>query len=251
MRYLLSSLIAFGLIVDLTSGQTIIITPTPPPGVLPEYRPILMGPEANSLVNQIDRQSIAERSQNNQEVKFYCVVNKSGKVISSATYRATPGSDALEQELQKHLDSAVFIPAIHDRKTVDAVYYGTAMFGVVNGRPRLRIFSNQQEDELAAQHDFISPQPYFGGDSKFLGFHYPKKANGKVSGLAELALEVGQDGNLKNMSVVYEYPPDNGFGDAAIADFTGTKFIPAFRDGKPVECAIRLPVFYQAKEPRP
>ena len=153
--------------------------------------------------------------------------------------------DALEQELQKHLDSALLIPAIHDHKTVDAVYYGTATFGVVNGRPRLRIFSNQQEDELAAERDFISPQPYFGGDSKFLGFHYPKKANGKVSGLAELALEVDQDGNVKNMSVAYEYPSDNGFGDAAIADFTGAKFIPAFRDGKPVECAIRLLVYYQ------
>ena len=249
MRYLLFSLITFGLVVDLASGQTVAITPTPSPGALPKYRPILMGSEPNSLINQMDRASIGERSPKNQEVMFYCVVNRNGKVISGATYRGSPGSDALEQELNKHLETSTFVPGVRDYKTVDAIYYGTATFAMVNGRPRLRIFSNQQYDELADEKDFIAPQPYFGGDSKFLGLHYPKKADGTVSGLAELALQVDQDGNIKAMKVVCEYPPDSGFGDAATADFTGAKFIPAFRDGQPVECAIRLLVYYQAKEP--
>ena len=210
-----------------------------------------MGSEPNSLVNQINRAAIADRSPTYQEIMFYCVINRNGKVISGATYRGSPGSEALEQEVKNHLESSTFIPAIHDSKPVDAIYYGTAVFTMVVGMPRLRIFSNQQYNELAAENDFIAPQPYFGGDSKFLGLHYPKKANGKVNGLAELALVVDQDGNVKEMNVVYEHPTDSGFGDAAKADFTETKFLPAFRNGQPVECAIRLPVFYQAKEPRP
>ena len=206
-----------------------------------------MGPGANSLINLLDGKAIGEQSADGQEVMFYCIVNKNGKVISSATYRASPGSDPLEKELNKRLNNAIFVPAIHDYKAVDAVYYGTARFSVFNGRPRVRIFSNQQFEEVAAESDFISPQPYFGGDSKFLGLHYPKKANGKVNGMAELSLHVDQEGNLKEMNVAYENPAESGFGDAAIIDFTGAKFIPAFRDGEPVECTIKLPVFYQAR----
>ena len=43
-----------------------------------------------------------------------------------------------------------------------------------------------------------------------------------------------------------EYPADSGFGEAALADFEGAKFVPAFRNGEPVACSIRLPVYYQA-----
>ncbi len=252
MRYFSLALLVLGLIVGPALGQ-VVTTSTPAPSTksseaLPQYRPILMGEEANALINKIDRETVGERSPSDQEVMFYCIVNKNGKVVSSSTYRASPGSDALEHELRRRMDSSVFIPGVYDGKIVDAVYYGTATFRMVNGTPRLRIFSNQQFDEVAAESDFIGPQPYFGGDSKFLGFHYPKKANGKVNGLAELTLQVDDEGNVKEMKVTYEYPPDNGFADAAIADFTGAKFIPAFRDGKRVECTIQLPVFYRAKE---
>jgi hypothetical protein len=36
-----------------------------------------------------------------------------------------------------------------------------------------------------------------------------------------------------------------GFGDAAISDFTAAKFIPAFRDGQPVECTVKIPIYYK------
>ena len=90
---------------------------------------------------------------------------------------------------------------------MDAVYYGTAVFGVVDGRPRLRMFSNQQAMN-SRQNDFTRRSLISVGIQDFWGFIVPK-ANGKVSGLAELAL-VDQDGNVKNMSVVYEYPPEAG-----------------------------------------
>ena len=35
---------------------------------------------------------------------------------------------------------------------------------MVNGKPRLRIFANQQLNEVDKETDFIDPQPYVGQD---------------------------------------------------------------------------------------
>ncbi|HEV2716200.1 MAG TPA: energy transducer TonB, partial [Terriglobales bacterium] len=126
------------------------------------------------------------------------------------------------------------------------IFYGTVKFAVVNGKPRLRIFANQQLEEVDKETDFIDPQPYVGQDSKFAGLHYPETGSTvQVTGVVELELDVDEKGNLKNMQVVSEEPPLLGFGDAAISDFTGAKFIPAFRNGQPVESNVKIPVYYK------
>jgi len=178
-------------------------------------------------------------------------VRKDGSVEWSATYRGTPDSDFLKQELQKRLSPASdprFIPAVYNHQLVDAIYYGTVTFAVLDGKPRLRIFSNQEADELAKEHDFIGPQPFFGNESKFTGFHYPppEAARVPVDGNVEIKMKIDVNGNLQELSVVSENPPFLGFADAAIADFRNTRFIPAFRDGTPVACDVTLPVFYKA-----
>jgi TonB family protein len=131
---------------------------------------------------------------------------------------------------------------------VDAIFYGTVTFRVANGKPRLRIFSNQEADELEKEHDFIGPQPFFGGGSGFTGFHYPPPdaARVVVDGLVQLKMKIDANGNLQEINVVSEEPPFLGFGDAALADFRNAKFIPAYRDGKQVACDVTLPVFYKA-----
>jgi TonB family protein len=182
---------------------------------------------------------------------FMCAVRKDGGVEWSATYRGTPDSDFLKQELQKRISPASnprFIPAVYDHQPVDAIYYGTVTFRVVNGKPRLRIFSNQEADELEKEHDFIGPQPFFGNGSGFAGFHYPPAdvARVQVDGMVELKMKIDATGNLQEINVVSEKPPYLGFGDAALSDFRNAKFIPAFRDGRPVACEVTLPVFYKA-----
>ncbi len=64
--------------------------------------------------------------------------------------------------------------------------------------------------------------------------------------MVELKMRIDATGNLQEINVVSEKPPLLGFGDAALKDLKDTKFIPAFRDGKPVECEVTLPVFYKA-----
>ena len=187
-----------------------------------------------------------KKGQKEAAVMFSCLVAPTGDVVRSGAYRGTRGSELLEQELLKRLATAKLIPAVHNHQPVIAVFYGTAKFAVVDGKPRLRIFANQQLSELDKETDFIDPQPFVGQDSKFTGLHYPETGSTvAVVGLAELALEVDARGNLKNIQVISEEPPLLGFGDAALSDFDGAKFIPGFRSGQPVECNVKIPVYYK------
>ena len=258
MRIFVLSLIALLSFVDLAWSQGIAgplgqasATPSAQSSGLPMFRPVLIGQGPGALINRIDEQDLVRRGQKDALVMFLCAVKKDGAVEWSATYGGTPDSDFLKQELQKRISPASnprFIPAVHDHQPVDAIYYGTLTFRVVNGKPRLRLFSNQEASELEKEHDFIGPQPFFGDGSGFTGLHYPQMESGRVEvdGKVELKMKIDASGNLQEINVVSEEPPLLGFGDAALKDFRGAKFIPAFRDGKPVECEVTLPVFYKA-----
>jgi TonB family protein len=240
--------IALLLTADLASAQTVKVgSPTPKPTpALPELRPALLGTGPDSLVNKIDTADLIKKGQKDAAVMFTCLVAPTGDVMRSGAYRGTKGSELLEKELLQRLVNAKFIPAIHNHQPVLAVFYGTVTFGVVNGKPRLRIFANQQLEELKKESDLIDPQPYVGQDSKFTGLHYPDIPTSVVlTGMVELTLDVDAAGNLKNIQVVTEEPPYLGFGQAALSDFNGAKFIPAFRNGKPIDSKVNIPVYYK------
>ncbi len=207
MRVFASALIALLSIVDLVWSQGS-APPAAQAAELPTFRPVLIGQGPNALINRIDERDVVGKGQKDALIMFMC----------------------------------------YDHQPVDAIYYGTVTFRVVNGKPRLRIFSNQEGDELEKEHDFIGPQPFFGNGSGFTGFHYPQLESTRleVDGMVELKMKIDATGNLQEINVVSEKPPLLGFGDAALKDLKDAKFIPAFRDGKPVECEITLPVFYKA-----
>src|SRR5436189_3901376 len=253
MRAVAVCLIGLLSLVDPAWSQ-VSVTPSGRVAVLPMYRPVLLGQGPKSLIDRIDTQDLIRKGQKDALIMFNCSVRRDGEVEWSATYRGTPDSDILKQELQKRISPASnprFIPAVHDHQLVDAIYYGTVTFRLVNGKPRLRIFSNQEAGELEKEHDFIGPQPFFGDGSGFTGLHYPPMESGRVQvdGKVELKMKVDATGNLQEINVVSENPPPLGFGDAALKDFRDAKFIPAFRDGKSVESEVTLSVFYKAAGP--
>jgi TonB family protein len=212
----------------------------------PRYRPAMLGTGPNSVINRIDTQELIKKGQKDGSVMFCCSVGKTGEIANTWTYRGTPESTLLEQELVRRLDQTVFVPAIYDRELVHVLFYGTVTFSVVNGKSRLRIFANQEAAELKKESDFVGPQPFVGPKSKFEGMHYPDDVvQVPISGLVELAMKIDADGNLKEMRVVSEEPPLVGFQRAAVEDFRVASFIPAFREGKPTECSITLPIYYE------
>jgi hypothetical protein len=248
VRALELSLLILLSVVDLARSQTTEV-PSTQTAELPMYRPVLLGKGPNSLINRIDTQELMKKGQKDALLMFICSVKKNGEVEWSGVYRGTPDSDLLREELQKRLSRASdprFIPAVYNHRPVAAIYYATLTFAVVDGRPRLRIFSNQEAEEIKQGHDFIGPQPFFGPESKFSGFHYPPQEDAPVplDGVVELELKIDATGNLQEVKVHSEKPPFSGFADAALGDFSKAKFIPAFRDGKPVACDVTLRVYY-------
>lgn len=237
----LLSVIHLGLAqVDIPSAQA----------KLPMYRPALLGTGPDSLVNRIDTAGLIKQGQKDAAIMFSCSVKKDGSVLSVSTYRGTPDSKLLEQEILKKLSAAAnpkLIPAVYNHMFVDAIYYGTVTFAVVEGKPRLRIFSNQERSELAKESDFIGPQPFWGGDSKFDGFRYPPSdvAPVMVDGSVELEVKVDATGKLVDLKMLSEQPPFIGLGQAAFDDMSKARFIPAFREGKPVACDVKIPIYYK------
>lgn len=233
------------LLVELACGQTIDVTS--PAANTPEFRPALLGTGPDALINRIDTNALIHGGQKNAAVMFNCSVLKTGELGWSMTYRGTSDSKALDQEVLTRLRETKFIPAIFNRQPVDVIYYGTVTFAVIDGKPRLRIFANQETDELKKESDFVGPQPFFGFESKFTGFHYPQGNSVIVKGSAVVKLKVDEYGNLKDIKLEEEEPPFLGFGDSAVADLRFAKFVPAFRNGKPTACEVSLPVFYVPK----
>lgn len=244
MRALVLCLLISWAIVDLAGAQTGSSWRS-----LPMYRPALLGAGPSALINRVDVRDLMAKGQKDAAIMFTCSVAKTGEVVWSGTYRGTPDSKMLEEELQKRLADAKFVPAVYNHVAVDAIYYGTVTFAVVDGKPRLRIFSNQETEELKKEADFVGPQPFFGAPSKFSGFHYPSKEEAplQVKGAVELELQVDASGNLAGAKVLNEEPPFLGFAEGAIEDIQVARFIPAFRDGKPVACTVKVPVYYTPK----
>jgi TonB family protein len=215
---------------------------------LPLYRPALIGTSPDAIINRIDTKLLLKAGQKDAAVMFTAVVDSKGDVKLSWTFRGTPDSKLLEQEVLRVLRDAKMIPAVRNHQPISVFYYGTVTFRIIKEKPRLRIFANQELKELSTENDFIGPQLCFGGDSNFDGVHYPEnQVPVPVSGEADLSLKVDANGNLQEEKVVAEHPPFLGFGAAAMADIANAKFIPAFRNGQPVACEITLPIYYNPK----
>ena len=222
-------------------------SPTATPSVaLPQYRPALLGTGPTSVVNRMDTAGLIRDGQKDGSLYFCSAVDKFGEVKDTWTYKQSPDSKLLERELVRCLDQARFIPAVYDHEPVFVLFYGVVTFKIVDGKPRLRLFANQETEELKKEADFVGPQPFYGRGSKFEGLHYPADTvTTTLDGLVELAMKIDANGKLKDLQVLSEYPPLVGFRRAAAEDFRVATFIPAFRDGKPVECQITLPVYYE------
>lgn len=210
----------------------------------PQFRPAVLGSGPDSLINRIDSQALIKAGQKDGAVMFCSLVNKSGAAVQSRTYRAMPETAALEEEIRKKLADAKFTPAIYNHQPVEVILSGTVIFSA-SAKPHVRIFLNQDPNELKAAADFIAPQPVFGGDSGFSGLDYPAELPVPISAVVDLGLSVDATGKLRDMRVITEEPPLLGFAEVAQRDLGAARFIPAFRDGDPTESNSVYPVAYQ------
>ena len=201
-----------------------------------QFRPALLGHHKKSLINIIDTQGLMKRGQGDGFVMFGCAVSQSGDGYWSRTYRASPNTELLQKEVLGRIDQAMFEPAILKGSRVPVYLTGSVVFAVRDGKPHLRIFLHQEEEELKKGTDFVAPQWAFAapGNPKFQGIYYPPSAPGHT-GVASLKLSVNETGQVTAASVIYEHPPGLGFGKETLA-IRDAIFIPGFRNGKLVPC---------------
>src|SRR5207249_12103634 len=124
----------------------------------PRVRPALIGNGPKALINLIDTKKLVEKGSGSGLLNFQCHVGPSGEPINPVTFRATPGSEALEREVISALWRCRFIPAIDNGKPVTVVLIGNVVFVVADGKPDLRIYANQNHADIANGNDFIAPQ---------------------------------------------------------------------------------------------
>ncbi len=212
---------------------------------MPEYRPALMQ-SRHALINLIDTKALVRKGQKDAVILFTARVSSVGRGGNILIYRGTPGSELLGRELLRRNSLAVYVPAVSDHRPVDVQIIGTVVFVVRNGEPHLRIFLNQEEEDLKKPSDFVAPQltsqlhlnPDYG-----LPVPSPTPPWHKT-GVALLTLEIDAKGQVQKAAVAYEHPAGVNFGASAAAMIRYGTFIPGFRDGKAVACRFTWPVLF-------
>lgn len=217
---------------------------------LPQFRPALLGSGPNSLVNLIDLDALMKQGQRNAVVRFHCIIAGTGSGYGARVYRATPGSTALKKEiLFKAQTRARFIPAIYKQGNQYVIMYGTVVFFVTNGKPHLRIYLNQEDEDVKRGNDFVGPQLVIRENKSFTGFIYPYRARTKSPhGIVMVRLNISANGEITDAKLVSESPPNFGFADEIMKTVRDVLFIPGYRNGKPVACTVDYPFFFGGKD---
>ena len=89
-----------------------------------------------------------EKGQGNAALSFHCNVATWGGALNPVTYRGTPGSNALDNEVVSALKRCRFMPAIYNGKPPQVLFLGTVLFFVTDDKPHLRIYANQNRDDI-------------------------------------------------------------------------------------------------------
>ena len=119
-------------------------------------------------------------------------------------------------------------------------------FVVADGKPHLRIYANQNHDDIAKGNDFIAPQliPETRKKISLIQDELGKARIYHEHGVGELSTIVDTNGNQKHIRVLSEDPPGFNFGKAELELTWGAKYIPGFRNGHAVECTFSQYVWF-------
>jgi hypothetical protein len=226
MRAFAFSLIALLSLVELRAAE-------------PRFRPALIGNGPKALVNVINTQRLVEKGQRDSLLMFKSGVSRLGEVRNCFMYRETPGSKLLKEEMGNALRACRFIPAIYNGERTDVIFAGTVVFAVRDGKPHLRIYANQNHDDIEKGNDFIAPQVVVNTIDYVRGRYDLAAQEARVNlqnGAVEISITVDSNGNQKDIKVVSEDPPGFGLGNLIKDVYAKARWIPGFRNGRVVEC---------------
>jgi hypothetical protein len=216
---------------------------------LPDMRPALVGSGSNSLVNLISTKHLMERGVQHGALYFMARVDPNGYPAYSKVWGTTKGLEPLRDEVTERLAEARFIPAVYKHQHVYAWFYGTLAFSVVDNKPHLRIFANQEPSELEKESDFIAPQEiWLPGkiyDTAKWKTPYGTWSTEDQGGAAVLLLSIDASGHIKNVQVEKVDPPDRkSYAEESVKRVEEWLCLPAYRNGKPVDSTTHFKYFF-------
>jgi hypothetical protein len=213
----------------------------------PRFQPALVGNGSNALINLIDTKKLMKKGQGDGLLMFTCWVPVNGRVRDYFIYRTTSGSKLLKEEVGTALLRSHFIPAIYNGQRTEVMIIGTVVLLMADGRPHLRIYMNQNHDDVAKGNDFIAPQLVANSpDWGAVRYHpaaYKAAVNGKNTWVV-LSVTADANGNQKDLRVSAEEPTGFGIGAAAKDMFPKARWVPGFRNGHTVECTFDFPLWF-------
>ena len=209
-----------------------------------QFKPAMPEGGCDAIIKLVNVQKLMERGQKDAVVMFdrFVLALKINSLLTTKITYASPGSELLQNELLRVINDVQFTSALVNGKPTDVTFYGAATFSIQEGKPQLRMFANQEPDDIAAGHDFIAPQPIRSTEkwkdvqatdlNAAMAFH--KK------GAVILSVSVDAAGNPTDVKVVSENPTGFNFGAATAKVRRQCKFVPGFRNGKPVACTVKI-----------
>ena len=218
---------------------------------LPDRQPALVGSGPGSLVNLIDAEVLFQKGQRDAWVMFDCGVAGDGIVFGSDFFTASPNSGLLKNEIRRRLRQTRFIPAVYNHKRTSAWFAGAVVFVVANGRPHLRLYANQDFDEIKRGTDFVAPQLIFVENHYLSNLpEYPGAAkHHEAGGVVKLRHSVDANGKTTDVRLISERaysrlgaPPAAGLqlGEYLMKVMPQLDFLPGYRNGRPTATSYTL-----------
>ena len=203
-----------------------------------------MEPGPRALINLIDGEKLLKQGQGDAIVRFDFAVSDIGQAWGTDSYLRSDKSDAFAKEIIDKVPRSKWLPAIWRGGKVYAIVSATGIFGVIDGKPRVRIFLNQEEAHLKTGNDFISPQPVFSYRDHFRGFHDPD--NWRYSGIVNVKMQVDATGKLVSSNVsATPGLQGRGFMKSVEERIRLLNFLPAFEHGRPVASSTTWHIAHQ------
>ena len=208
---------------------------------LPQIRPAMIGSGPGSLVNLIDTEALFRQGQRDAWVMFDCAVAGDGIAFGSDFFTASPDARPLKNEVRRRLRQTRFIPAVYNHKRTSSWFSGTVLFVVTNGKPHLRVYANQDLDEIRRGADFVAPQLIYVPNRDFSDWpHFPSKAtHDEVAGVLKLRHSVDANGKTTNIQVTRDIPGYD-LGDYLKKTLPRLDFTPGYRNGRPAATTYTL-----------
>jgi hypothetical protein len=216
----------------------------------PDMLPAMVGSGPTALINLIDSKHVMGRGPQHGALFFEARVEPNGYPMYSRVWGTTKETEPLRDELRAKLREARFIPATYQHRHVYAWFFGTLAFSVMDGKPHLRIFANQELPELQKENDFIAPQPIWWPQKKYdfakLKDPWGSWSSEDIPVEADMLLTIDATGTPKDVRLERIIPADKkAYGDWALMIFQQRSYLPAYRNGKPVDSTTHFKFYFK------